>query len=184
MKNMQYYLFGYSPTSYQILLTFASALLCVLVLVVSNANKTYHWFTWLILIEFVLDIGGGAISNLFESTKRFYQTEEVRGKVHSWLRHPLIFASLHLHLIIIHALIDPGKLDGSLYITGMIILAVIFVSSIKHRSSFMIASALALLIFVISWFLPIISSLYWLYGVFIFKLVVAYSTRLPDASEV
>lgn len=183
MKNLQYYLFGYSPTSYQIAMTFASAFACVLILILTNLSEAYHWFTWLILVEFVLDIGGGAISNLFESTKRFYQTDKVRGRVHQWLRNPLIFASLHLHLIVIHALIDPSKLDGSLYITGMIILAVVIVSSIKHKNATLIAGGISLLIFVISWFLPIIRPLYWLYGVFIFKLVVAYSVRLPDVYE-
>ncbi len=178
MKNIQYYFFGYSPTRYQISLTFASAILCVLVLIFSNADKNFHWLTWLILVELSMDIGGGAISNLFESTKRFYQTDNIRGKIHKWLRNPLIFASLHIHLIIIHALIDPGKLDGAFYITGMIILAVVLASSIRHKNSLFFAGAMSLTIFLVSWFLPIIISLYWLYGVFIFKLVVAYSTRI------
>jgi len=104
---------GTGATAAERTLALVSAFIVPVVLLALAATRGYGW-NWLQLVvasALAFDVGGGLVSNALNSCKRFYHTppKPAEGKLGAALKHPLLFASAHVHSILVALLFEAER---------------------------------------------------------------------------
>ena len=104
---------GTGATRAERTLALGSAFIVPAVVLTLSLTRDYGWSMPQLAVALALafDVGGGLVSNALNSCKRFYHTppKPSEGKLGAALKHPVRFASAHVHPILVALLFEAER---------------------------------------------------------------------------